>query len=251
MIIIDPGEASYLPPHLQTVAHAQYPIETRTGADIILSSWDAPCNTDALLDEHIRRGWGYQLKRGMDLVASVRDGRLMQQLSRMLKFWSLPWLVHVGNVRAGVGGVNLLIDGEPAYGQPFPYKAYISTVRNWQMSGGGWINLDPERDFADWALYELKRIDRDPDARIVTSAEIELIEQAPGEKALAALGGIGPARAHSLWESMSHPTFLAALVQLVDGSAAEVAKGIGPGVCNGVREFIGLGKNQVLKCEDS
>jgi hypothetical protein len=62
-------------------------LEERTGADIVLSVWSAPATTDSLAWQHVRRGVGYQLKRGEDLVASIKDGRAMYQLSKMRKVW--------------------------------------------------------------------------------------------------------------------------------------------------------------------
>ena len=92
MIIIDPTEIRYIAPYLGQTPWAALPIEDTTGADIVLSTWAAPANTPTLAWEHVKRGTGYQLKRGLDLPASVFDGRLMRQLTRMLEHLSL---IHI------------------------------------------------------------------------------------------------------------------------------------------------------------
>ena len=235
--IIDPTEIRYVGPYLGQLPWAALPIEDATGADIVLSSWEAPANTPPLAWEHVKRGQGYQLKRGMDLPASVFDGRLMSQLVRMRKWWEMPWAVHVAEVSRAVDG-ETVINNEVQHGRRYSFKGYVSTVRNWQRAGGGWLTI-PEAHFGEWLEYELKRLENDRSERIIYRAPVKLLPLSDEEETLTTLPRVGPAVAHQLWTSLDDPTLIGALAMLADGTAADLP-GIGAKTCQGVAKYLGM-----------
>ena len=244
MIIIDPTEIRYVAPYLtQSTPWAALPIEDATGADIVLSTWAAPANTPTLAWEHVKRGTGYQLKRGMDLPASVFDGRLMRQLTRMLEYWEIPWAVHVAEVSRAIDS-ETVINNEVQHGRLYPFKSYVSTIRNWQRAGGGWLTI-PESHFEQWMKDELRRLKRDRPERLIRHASVRLLPLSKEEEALVALGA-KPMMAHQLWETLGdNASLIRAIAMLVDGTAAELP-GIGKGTCRKVAKFLGLRNGERL-----
>jgi len=238
VIILDPTEIRYVAPYLTpSTPWVALPIEDATGADIVLSTWAAPANTPTLAWEHVKRGTGYQLKRGMDLPASVFDGRLMAQLVRMRGYWEMPWAVHVADVKSTADG-ETIINNETSHGRRYPFKSYVSTVRNWQRAGGGWLTI-PEAHFGEWMVYELKRLREDRSERIIYRAPVKLLPLSDEEETLTTLPRVGPAVAHQLWTSLDDPTLIGVLAMLADGTAADLP-GIGSKTCQGVARYLGL-----------
>ena len=250
MILLDPTERLVID-NLSSLSPTILPhLEDRTGADMVLSIWSAPAKTDALAWKHVERGAGYQLKRGVDIVGSVQDGRLMQQLVRMLDWWDAPWLVHVADVGAGQDNHHLYIDGRFASVGNYDIRAYVSTVRGWQRAGGKFVNVPRGYEFETWVQDELKRMERDREERLVckTHRDVNLFALTDQEETLASLPGIGPAKAHALWESMHYPSLTAAITMLLSGDAV-VVDGIGDGIVAKTREYFGLSEGDVLVCE--
>ena len=243
MIIIDPTEIRYVAPYLGQTPWTALPIEDATGADIVLSTWAAPANTPTLAWEHVKRGTGYQLKRGLDLPASVFDGRLMSQLIKMREYWEMPWAIHVAEVEKGLDG-ETIIDGEMNFGRPYPYASYVSTKRNWRRPGGGWLTI-PESHFEQWMKDELRRLKRDRPERLIRRASVRLLPLSKEEEALVALGA-KPMMAHQLWETLGdNASLIRAMAMLVDGTAAELP-GIGEGTCRKVAKFLGMRNGERL-----
>jgi hypothetical protein len=246
MILIDPNEAPYLPSALMQMQHRVLSsLEERTGADIVLSVWEAPVTTDSLAWQHVRRGVGYQLKRGEDLVASIKDGRAMYQLARMLTSFSECWGVWIGVPAAErYQGIDMNLAG-----LMFPYKAYLSHVRNWQRAGGMWLELDPICLFERWVEDELKRMSTDEPSRLLRKPQVNLLPLTPQEETLATFPMLGPTRARSIWNHMkAHDvdrTLTQALVWLSDGFATRV-EGIGKGVVKAARRHLGLREHEEL-----
>lgn len=249
MLLIDPLEAPYLPSSCLELPHALVTsLEERTGADIVLSIWDAPATTTALQWRHVNSGVGYQLKRGADLISSIQDGRIMHQLARMRQTWDECWAVHV----AEISMATISDDWEPVIDgiqQGWPYSSYLSAVRNWQRAGGYWITLDSNYPFAQWIQDELDRMSRDTDERLVRKPQVKLLPLSPQEETLATFPGIGPTRAHALWMALTEheaaQTLTQALVWLSDGWATK-AEGIGKGVVRAARVHLGLDDEENL-----
>lgn len=250
MIFLDPTETQALDTLQPLDPHPLPHLEDRTGADMVLSLYPAPAHTGALCWKHVEKGAGYQLKRGADIVASVRDGRLMQQLVKMLEWWPSPWLVHVADVGTGQKGYGLYINGRDAGVGNYDIRAYISTVRSWQRAGGKWVTIPTGYDFLAWVKDELRRMERDEGERLVSRSrqDVKLYPLTEQEETLASLPGIGPTRAHALWESMKYPSLTAAITMLLSGDA-ECVSGIGKGIVAKTREFFGLAEGDVLMCE--
>ena len=250
MVLLDPTERLLID-NLSVLSPTILPgLEERTGADLALSIWDAPARTNALAWAHVDKGAGYQLKRGVDIVGSVKDGRLMSQLTRMLEWWQSPWLVHIADVGVSQEGHHLYIDGRYADRGNFDARAYVSTMRSWQRAGGKWITLPRGYSFIDWVRDELRRMERDRDERLVcrSSQDVKLYPLTPQEETLACFPKIGPAKAHALWESMVTPSLLSAITMLTSGMAEEVP-GIGKGIVKLSREFLGMTEGDVLSVE--
>ena len=248
MLIIDPTEAPFLPHALMDLPHCTLgELELRTGADIVLSIWEAPVTTPALQWQHVRRGVGYQLKRGADLVSSIKDGRAVNQLARMREWWEECWCVHVAEAGYKFIGFDDVLFNDQRTG--FPYPAYLSAIRNWQRSGGLWLTLSPFYPFEQWVRDELNRMKRDTDHRIIRKPQTKLLPLTPQEETLATFPLLGPTRAHALWEYLGGPdydqTLTQALVWLSDGFAERV-EGIGKGVTKRGRGHLGLREGENL-----
>lgn len=256
MLIIDPNDAPHLPSACLSLPHLILPgLEDATGADIVLSVWDAPTINVALRWKHVERGVGYQLKRGADLIHSVHDGRIMNQLARMHAFWGVAgekWLVHIADT--GVGkksmtageGLVLYLNGAES---DFPYKSYLSAIRNWQRSGGHWLTLSSSYPFHQWVADEEARIQSDPALRLIRKPETKLHQLPAQVETLATFPLLGPTRAIALWRGLKQydasQTLTQALVWLTDGWAERVG-GIGKGVTKRAREHLGLGEHEGL-----
>lgn len=249
MLLIDPNEAPFLPHALLEIPNCTLPeLESKTGADIVLSVWEAPVTTPALRWQHVRRGVGYQLKRGGDLISSIQDGRAMHQLARMQGWWEECWGVHVADTtyECFVDMEELHFNNRPV---DFPYLSYLSHIRNWQRSGGLWLTLSPSYPFDLWIQDELNRMKRDTPTRIVRKPQTKLLPLTPQEETLATFPLLGPTRAHGLWDYLDSPdysqTLTQALVWLSDGFAEKV-EGIGKGVTKAARRHLGLKEKENL-----
>ena len=256
MLIIDPNDAPHLPSACLSLPHIVLPgLEDATGCDIVLSTWDAPTINTALRWQHVEKGVGYQLKRGADLIHSIHDGRIMNQLARMHAFWGVAgekWLVHVADI--GVGkrslsadqGLVLYLDGAES---DFLYKSYLSAIRNWQRSGGHWLTLSPSYPFEQWITDEEERIKSDPGIRLIRKPEVKLHQLPPQVETLATFPLLGPTRAVALWRALkrydANQTLTQALVWLSSGFAERV-EGIGKGVTKRARGHLGLGEKEHL-----
>jgi hypothetical protein len=243
VILIDPSEAPHLPSALMSLPHKVLSsLEDATGADIVLSTWSAPVTTDSLAWQHVRRGVGYQLKRGEDLVASIKDGRAMYQLAKMRKTWDECWGVFVGGGLRDWKGELVLGEGF------FSYKSYLSHIRNWQRAGGMWLTLDPLYPFAQWVQDELQRMEHSP-VRILRKPQVHLIPLSPQEETLASFPLVGPNRAKVIWNGLIEhgcdQTLTQALVNLSDGFL-ERLDGIGSGVTKAARRHLGLREEEDL-----
>lgn len=262
MILFDPTERAHLP-HAFTLAVAAKcgldevvflpGLESATGADMVLSIWDAPASTKTLRWEHVKRGVGIQLKRGTDLVSSVYDGRLINQLTRMLEWWDEPWLVHFCNATFN-GKDAALFDGDlftfserPA----FTYRAYTSAKRNWQRAGGYFISIDPQYPFDRWAGEELERMRDDKDERLVRRKQVHLVSLSKGEETLATFPKIGSTKAHAIWLALrkagARQSLIQALVWLTDGYCEQHVDGIGSKITALARHHLGLQASERLE----
>lgn len=274
MIVIDPTERAHLP-HAFTLAVAAKcelgeivflpGLESATGADMVLSIWDAPASTKTLRWEHVKRGVGIQLKRGTDLVSSVYDGRLINQLTRMLEWWDEPWLVHFCDVTFDGKDAALFDDAAFTYSErpPFTYRAYTSAKRNWQRAGGYFIAIDPQYPFDRWVSEELERMRNDKDERLVGKGrqthkvedgrkkQVRLIPLTPEEETLASYPGIGPVKAHALWLALkkagARQSLIQAEVWLTDGYCEQFVEGYGSKTTASARKHKGLQKGERLE----
>lgn len=264
MILFDPTERPHLP-HTFTLAVSTHcdldeivflpGLESATGADMVLSVWDAPGTTKTLRWEHVKRGVGIQLKRGTDLVSSVYDGRLINQLTRMLEWWDELWLVHFCNVTLGTNYSkgNALFDEAPFThsDRPFTYRAYLSTVRSWQRAGGYFIAIDPQYPFDRWVGEELERMRDDKDERLVRRKQVHLIPLSKGEETLATFPKIGSTKAHAIWaalkEAGARQSLIQALVWLTDGYCEQYVDGIGSKITQLARHHLGLQARERLE----
>jgi len=249
-IIADSSEAQHLPPEITSQAIFT-DLELKTGADFVLSVWDAPTDNEALIWQHIRRGLGVQLKRGLDLVASVYDRRLINQLHRMLAYWDDPQLLHHCTVgqRDGVA----LFNGNKSRGKrKFTYKAYQSTIRAWQRCGGYVVNLDSGYSLLQWMQDEMERMRDDIDERLIRNKQVRLVSLTSQEETLATFPGIGPTRAHDLWLALpqhhARQTLLQALCWMTDGYVVAV-KGWGKGLVKKSRKHLGVEEGERLWVE--
>lgn len=256
MLIIDPNDAPHLPSACLSLPHLVLPgLEDATGADIVLSVWNAPVINTSLRWQHVEKGVGYQLKRGADLIHSVHDGRIMNQLARMHSFWGVAgekWAVHIADV--GVGKKSMTVEREPVLyldnaESDFPYKSYLSAIRNWQRAGGHWLTLSPSYPFETWVTDEEERIASDPDIRLIRKPEVKLTQLPAQVETLATFPLLGPTRAIALWRELkkqgSTQSLTQALVWLSDGWAERV-EGIGKGITKRAREHLGLGEKEHL-----
>jgi len=225
-------------------------LEDQTGADIVLSIWSAPATTDTLAWQHVKRGVGYQLKRGEDLVASIKDRRAMYQLAKMRKVWEECWGVYVGDSTPiefddRIMGTKRI---ELAY-TVFPYKSYLSHVRNWQRAGGMWLVLHPGYPFEQWVADELQRLSTDATDRLLRKPSLNLLPLTPQEETLATFPFVGLNRAHAIWNHLplmgADQTLTQALIWLSDGFVTKV-EGIGKGVVAAARKHLGLKDDEDL-----
>lgn len=250
MLIIDPNDAPFLPSACLDLPHCVLPgLEDATGVDIVLSTWQAPISTPTLQWQHVKRGVGYQLKRGTDLIHSIQDGRIMSQLTRMQGYWEDGewWLVHIADVGAlPHTPSDVSMDGGMT---DFSYISYLSAIRNWQRAGGLWLTLSPNYPFERWVQDELIRMERDQDSRLIRKPFTRLLPLTPQEETLATFPLLGPTRAHALWMELAKvnaaQNLTQALVWLSDGFAERV-EGIGKGVTRAVREHLGLKEEENL-----
>jgi hypothetical protein len=249
LILFDPTESPNISPALSLKVTFVPNLEERTGADFVLSTWDAPVNNDALLWQHVERGVGFQLKRGDDLVASIFDRRMIFQLERMLKWWTGPWLLHHAEIEVKDG--DLYLDGRKT---KISYSAYLSTLRSWQRCGGSVLQLDGSVELSNWIDDELERMASDKGTRVIGKKQEKLLPLTPEEETLATFPGVGPMRAHALWEALpehgARQSLLQALVWMTDGYVTNVS-GFGRGIERAARTHLGVQEGERLWIEQA
>lgn len=249
MIIFDTNERQHLEPALSMNSAFLPDLETKTGADFVLSTWDAP-PIDSLLWTHVEKGQGIQLKRGTDLPASVFDGRMINQIQKMVQYWTAPILLHHCDV--GKKNNDVTFNGR-VYRRTFPYTAYDSTLRTWQRCGGVVRTIPDSYSIKDWIGDELNRMSKDKDERIIRKPQVKLTNLTPQEETLATFPGVGPTRAHELWNALpthgARQTLLQAICWLTDGYVEMAVKGFGPGIIGKAKRHLGVSDSDRLWVE--
>lgn len=247
MIFCDPTEYASLPSDVKAALCPS--LEALTGADLMLSVWDAPVNFPALVKQHCAQGaLLVQVKKGADLIASRLNGRLHGQLLRMRELCDRPTLLFIGEAEPSKSGY-LLIDGKQLYGSSPPlYQAFLSIRATWMDGRGYWEQIPNARCLGGWCDWWLSRLAEGHQHRFVKRADrADLFLLSDAEASIAHLAkGVGPERATALWKALKEQgcdqTLAQALVWITTEPEAFKVPGWGPGLRKACQKTLGLDK---------
>ena len=177
-------------------------------------------------------------KTADDLLGSLKDGRLFEQLGRLQTLTPWCYLVICGTLQRGEGGVLITERGVTGW----QYSAIQSALLTVQELGVFVVQTtDAQFEATVIGLGKRNRSDTLKQKPVKT---FNLLT--PGEALLARLPGIGPERVSALLAYAGSPA--AALAYLTEPTLAsnEHVPGIGFGTKNRVRAALGIAPEQEL-----
>jgi hypothetical protein len=246
----DPTEArdnTRLPQTVLERGTALANLEHATGADLLLTRKTVGDIDLSSLPSKLRLklacedGLLIQRKSGGDLIGSLQD--LPAILVRMLEWSTMPFLVYTGDITFDTDGV-LRVNG-----RRYQYKmpVLVGSLEWWQLRGGFIAHLPDDESMIDWLNMWDKRL---LELQLVKVKEIvarpvkQSIMAANWKDTLAALPGIGGDRARLLGKEFK--TLGDALCWLTDESSGKKVPGIGTGIKNNIRRYLGLKDGETL-----
>ena len=132
-------------------------LESRTGADFLVSPMDMPISTDTLLREHLKRGAILvQRKHGRDLASSIGT-RMNSSLSRMLTWGAIRpqcVLMFVGIMTCNRN--NNAVVNKQQTGKS--YWSILGATQKWVDRGGSYVNLPRAGLIEPWCKMRMRHI---------------------------------------------------------------------------------------------
>lgn len=222
-------------------------LEHATGADLLLTRKVITDIDITSLPSKLRLkaacedGLLIQRKSGGDLIGSLQD--LPAILVRMLEWSTMPFLVYTGSIMLGQDGALHVNGRRYQYRMPI----LVGSLEWWQLRGGFLAHLPDDESISDWISMWDKRL---LELQLVKVKEIvarpvkQSIMAANWKDTLAALPGIGGDRARVLGKEFK--TLGDALCWLTDEYSGKRVPGIGPGIKNNIRRYLGLRDGETL-----
>lgn len=171
-----------------------------------------------------------------DLLASIADGRLLEQCARMVQ--ASPWCYVVVAGYLAVKSGMIVNDGQVTQWQHRSVQGALLAV---QDLGVEVVYCDGDRDYAA-TLEWLAR--RDRGTITIRPQRRNAVMQSPAEALLCALPGVSEIRAAELMRYCG--TVAWALSYLTDDDNPNSVPGVGPGTRAKTRQALGLADNEYL-----
>lgn len=252
--------SSKLPAEIASISRVSPPLETVTGADLLVSMLDIPATSETLLKRHCSSGALVQIKHYADFSASIPDQRLFHQVQKMTSLCRNSWIVVIGvpfaiNGKAVIGEIKRLRLGKngiahaEVVGRPALSWASLDGAIDAVQYYGAYIKfLDNESELIEW-LKRLQKALVAIENQEVThlkprSALKNLAEPGPIGWLSALFEGIGTKLATQVFEQLkaelNRPATLAeAMAYVISGAATDIA-GISPNMVASWKEFLGF-----------
>lgn len=172
-----------------------------------------------------------------DLLGSIQDERLFDQVARMIKLSSWRYLIVQGRGRLSQDGERVI--GVPGAGvwNIHRIEGALATV---QQMGVTVVRIGPRPHNYHAALTWLASRKR---GEVKVTPRREAVMQSPGERILCALPGISEVRAQALLDHCGTTAW--ALVYLAGEGGGKVP-GIGPATKEAARQALGLEDDQIF-----
>ncbi len=245
-ILCDPTEVRYLSAEGKAQCRSVTGLEERTGADFLVSTLELPIVSTETLMQHCREGILIQRKTMPDLITSIRDGRLMRSLHRMLDSGPLHWLAITGQVSIDSKTGNAVMADSIA---TIAYMAYAGALDWYQLRGGHVAYHPQEGALIPWMMSwkkKLKTLKEQPVKTLLPRKPRQLLVGPDLAGILAAIfPEIGPVKAKAVvdiakgeQQGNNSPTLLNAIAILTDWEYP--IKGVTPRIRKRIRDTFGL-----------
>lgn len=236
-------------------------LESRTGADFLVSPLTMPITTDTLLRKHLKNGAILiQRKHGRDLASSI-GARLNASLAKMLTWGAIRpqcVLMFIGVITCNRNN-NAVIDGQQT-GKS--YWSILGATQKWVDRGGSFVSLSRAGLIETWCKMRIRHLTEYKKKHTKEiwplAPEVEAYDKFlqvlqpvyDGRVLLASIPGVGPKAANLLYESFNGDIG-SALCWLtyphVKGKTK--IKGIGPATVKKARKYLALDPTMWLALE--
>lgn len=179
-------------------------------------------------------------KTGSDLLSSIRDNRLFNQVAGMREISPWSYLVITEQLTVGIDG-KVWAGSRVATG--FTWNALWGALLHVQEAGVAVMMCRAEDDYAE-ALARLAARKRQA-TRVFPVRDMRIV--GPGEQLLAALPGIGMERVDALLEYCGTPAWALAWLSEIGGNGDKKVPGIGPQTRAAARRALGLCEGLTLQ----
>jgi ERCC4-type nuclease len=176
-------------------------------------------------------------KTPADLLNSLQDGRLWDQLARLTRVSRWSYLLVTGEMVRGLDG-KVVVEGRAT---GWAWAAVQGALLQAQEIGAFVVHCAGDEDYEP-AVLRLAARSHKAEMLVQPARETRLLSEA--ERILTALPGIGLERVVSLVEYAGSPAW--ALQYLTDLSIEGQVTGIGPGIKKTIRKALGLKEGQEL-----
>lgn len=252
-IYYDPSEArssTRLHPSIIKVAKPLVGLETRTGADLMISGYSGLMPQKVLLTpagnvmfpNFVQGSFLIQRKSRHDLLASIQSPGLLSILVRMQQHPASCWLMTTG--RFTREGDDTYVDGRRTGMHWHGYKGALDT---WQLSGGLVAQWDTDEEAAEWLLRWDKNMDKLKDSEYhVRPRHIAIhlrSDPRPWREVLEAFPEVGPVMSEAIADycgDLRH-----SLMWMTDPVEVGVA-GVGFKTKKIWRDYIGLADGEIM-----
>ena len=236
-------------------------LESRTGADFMVSPMEMPITTDTLLQMHIKGGAIFvQRKHGRDLASSIGE-RMNSSLSRMLKWGA----IRPQCVLMFIGILNCNRNNNAVINKQQTGKSYwsiLGATQKWVDRGGSFVTLHRASLIEPWCKMRIRQMQeyRKKHTKEIWPASPEVMANDKflqtlqpvydGRVLLASIPGIGAKAANLLHEEF-RGDIAAALCWLSQPYSKEKSKvkGIGPKTFESARRYLALDRTMQLMLE--
>lgn len=263
-IFIDPTESrqgTNLPQKIIDISTPLPGLESKTGADILVSPLSLPATTNSLLERHCNAGMLIQRKHLMDFPASIVDDRLTHSLMKMLDCSPNSVLAIIGYVFHLDDGTGIMAEATDIKGygsrwivtcegrKTLHHNALYGAI-DWYELRGGYVRMFSDNDsFVMWLgkrLDFLRAIEKLEDNDVTKRVQRQkIVSQNATSALLEILPGIGSVRARELIEKFKQdnkghfPSFVEMLYWLIDIDT-ELPTNIPGNIKQKIAQYVGL-----------
>lgn len=250
MIYFDPTEMrdnSKLSPRIIKAGQSLIGLETATGADLLITNFPRLGNSVAqppgsiLLNRAVRGGLLIQRKSDNDLFHSIQEPGLSSILARMcVHEGAYPYLMIVGKFEEAEDR-KVILNG---FKTGWHYNSFSGALDSWMMNGGCARVFEDEEKAADWILLRDKYISKIPEKEVRPKHNRDhlRIDPRPWRSVLEEFPGVGPSYSSAIADYCAD--LASSLCWMSDHQSFGL--GVGIGMKQNFREFLGLKENEVL-----